>query len=191
MCKTYISPSLLDAFYNSYDWIGMIKREEKEINQAIQNGIDWEKAVIDGEFEELNDLIEGGLYQQMTYGEFDKYFLFGYADIVKYDMVIDLKFKSNYEFPHYYNSNQYLIYTTLLDIDNFMYVIGTGTDVHNPTGIYYEKYNRNDNLLLQRLNHLDKAIDYFGLRQIYEQNYSMDRIKERIENDSLLLGITK
>lgn len=169
----------------------MIKREEKEINQAIQKGIDWENAVMNREFEELNDLIEGGLYQQMTYGEFDKYFLFGYADIVKYDMVIDLKFKFNYEFPHYYNSNQYLIYTTLLDIDNFMYVIGTGTDVHNPTGIYYEKYNRDDKLLLQRLNYLDKAIDYFGLREIYEQNYSMDRIKERIQNDSLLLGITK
>ena len=188
MAKTYISPSLLDAFCNSYDWIGMIKREEKEVSSAMQNGIEWEKAVIDGEFEELNSLIEGGLYQQMTYGKFDRFYLFGYADLVKYDTVIDLKFKANYDFPHYYNYNQYLIYTTLLNIDNFIYVIGTGTDVHNPTGIYYESYTRNDTLLLQRLNQFDRAIDYFDLRKIYEENYSIDRIMDKIQNDSLLLG---
>ena len=76
MIKTYISPSLLDAFTNNYDWIAMIKREEREISVAMQNGIDWEKAVIEGEFEELNEIINGGLYQQMVYGEFDKFFLF-------------------------------------------------------------------------------------------------------------------
>ena len=94
MAKTYISPSLLDAFCNSYDWIGMIKREEKEVSSAMQNGIEWEKAVIDGEFEELNSLIEGGLYQQMTYGKFDRFMpdqlddfiecLINFNDIIKH-----------------------------------------------------------------------------------------------------------
>ena len=45
----------------------------------------WENAVINGEFEELNEIINGGIYQQMVYGEFDRFFLFGYADIVKFD----------------------------------------------------------------------------------------------------------
>lgn len=188
MVNTYITPSLLDAFYNNYDWIGMIKREEKEITQAMQNGVEWEQAVINGEFEELNEIINGGLYQQMVYGEFDKFFLFGYADIVRFDTVIDLKFKSNYEFPSYFNSNQRLIYPYLLDLENFSYIIGTGTDVHNPTSICREDYVRDDDLLKQRLYEFDRAIDYFNLRKIYEQNYSMDRIVERIENDKLLLG---
>ena len=60
--------------------------------------------------------------------------------------------------------------------------------MHNPTGIYYESYTRNDTLLLQRLNQFDRAIDYFDLRKIYEENYSIDRIMDKIQNDSLLLG---
>ena len=188
MFKTYISPSLLDAFTNNYDWISMIKREEREISVAMQNGIDWEKAVIEGEFEELNEIINGGLYQQMVYGSLDKFFLFGYADIVKYDTVIDLKFKANYDFPSYYNSNQRLVYPYLLGLDNFSYIIGTGTDVHNPTSICREDYTRDDNLLRERLFDFDRAIDHFGLREIYEQNYSMDRIIERIEDDKSILN---
>lgn len=185
MCKTYITPSLLDSFCNGYDWVGMIKREEKEINQAIQNGIDFEQAVMNREFEELNCYVDNCLYQPMLYGQFDKYYLFGYADIVKDNVIIDLKFKKSYEFPHYYNSNQYLIYTALTDINEFMYIIGTGSNPHSPNAIYFEKYNRNDNLLLSRLNQLNNAIDRFGLRNIFNQNYSYERIRERINNSNI------
>ena len=62
--KTYISPSLLDSFCNGYDWVGMIKREEKVISPRMQMGIDFEQAVINGEFEELNEFVDGALYQQ-------------------------------------------------------------------------------------------------------------------------------
>lgn len=179
MCKTYITPSLLDCFYNGYDWISMIKREEKETNLAMQNGVTFEKNVMEGKIEELKEEINDSLYQVMCYGNFHNYFLFGFADFVKYNKIIDIKFKKNYELHSYYNSNQYLIYTTLLDIDNFSYIIGTGTNPNEPSGIYYEDYIRDDDLLLLRLKQFDKAIDRFDLRKIYEENYSITRLKDK------------
>ena len=181
MVKTYVSPSLLDAFCNSYDWIGMIKREPREVTQSMENGNIFEKAVIDGEFEELNDLVDNCLYQEFCCGQVGEFFLLGFADIIKNNLIVDLKFKSNYEYGQYYNSNQRLIYTALLNIDNFAYVVGTGSNPHEPTGIYWEYYKRNDDLLLERLYSFDKAIDTCGLRSIYEQNYNIGRYKDQIE----------
>lgn len=179
--STYITPSLLDSFMNGYDWVGMVKREPREVTERMQMGIDFEQAVIDGEFEELNEFVDGALYQQFCYGQVGKFTLLGFADLVKYDLIIDLKFKSSYEMGDYYNSNQRLIYPTLLGIDKFAYVVGTGSNPHEPTGIYWEHYVRDDKLLLERLYDLDRAIDTFGLREIYNQNYSTQRYEKEIE----------
>lgn len=178
--KTYISPSLLDSFCNGYDWVGMIKREEKIVSPRMQMGIDFEQAVINGEFEELNEFVDGALYQQFCCGQVGKFFLLGFADLVKYDLIIDLKFKSSYEINDYFNSNQRLIYPALMGIDKFAYVVGTGTNPHEPTGIYWEHYVRDDDLLLERLYALDRAIDNLGLRSIYEQNYGIERYEKEI-----------
>ena len=178
--KTYISPSLRDSFCNGYDWVGMIKREEKVISPRMQMGIDFEQAVINGEFEELNEFVDGALYQQFCCGQVGKFFLLGFADLVKYDLIIDLKFKSGYEINDYFNSNQRLIYPALMGIDKFAYVVGTGTNPHEPTGIYWEHYVRDDDLLLERLYALDRAIDNLGLRSIYEQNYGVERYEKEI-----------
>lgn len=180
--KVYISPSLLDAFTKGYDWVGMIKREPKEVTPAMQKGIDFEQAVINGEFEELNDFVDGSLYQQFCCGQVGKFFLLGFADLVKYDLIIDLKFKSGYEIGDYYNSNQRLIYPALMGIDKFAYVVGVGTNPHEPTDIFWENYVRDDNLLLERLNAFDRAIDVFNLRSIYEQNYSVERYEKEIKD---------
>ena len=178
--STYITPSLLDSFMNGYDWVGMVKREPKEVTDRMQMGIDFEQAVINGEFEELNEFVDGALYQQFCYGQVGKFTLLGFADLVKYDLIIDLKFKSSYEMGDYYNSNQRLIYPALLGIDKFAYVVGTGSNPHEPTGIYWEHYVRDDKLLLERLYDLDRAIDTFGLREIYNQNYSTTRYEKEI-----------
>lgn len=179
--STYISPSLLDAYCKGYDWIAMIKREPKEVTSAMQNGIDFEQAVINGEFDELNQYVDGCLYQQFCCGQVGRFFLLGFADIVKYDLIIDLKFKANYEIGDYYTSNQRLIYPALLGIDKFAYVVGTGTNPHEPTGIYWENYVRDDDLLLERLYDFDRAVDSFGLRSVYEQNYSVERYEKEIK----------
>lgn len=179
--KTYISSSLLDAYCKGYDWIAMIKREPKEVTSAMQNGIDFEQAVINGEFDELNQYVDGCLYQQFCCGQVGKFFLLGFADLVKYDLIIDLKFKSSYEINDYFNSNQRLIYPALMGIDKFAYVIGTGTNPHEPTGIYWENYVRDDDLLLERLYDFDRAIDSFGLRSVYEQNYNVERYEKEIK----------
>lgn len=180
MAKTYITPSLLDAFCNDYDWIGMIKREPREVTKSMENGNLFEKAVISGEFEELNELVDNCLYQEFCCGQFDKFFLLGFADIIKNDLIVDIKFKSNFEYGNYYSYNQRLIYPALLGIDKFAYVVGTGSNPHEPTGIYWEYYVRDDNLLLERLYDLDRAIDTFGLREIYNQNYSTTRYEKEI-----------
>lgn len=143
-------------------------------------GIDFEQAVINGEFEELNEFVDGALYQQFCYGQVGKFFLLGFADLVKYDLIIDLKFKSGYEINDYFNSNQRLIYPALMGLEKFAYVVGTGTNPHEPTGIYWEHYVRDDDLLLERLYALDRAIDNLGLRSIYEQNYSIERYEKEI-----------
>ena len=180
MIETYITPTLLNAYTNNYDWISLIRREPIEKTQAMINGEIFENEVYSGNIDEANEYIKNSIYQPCLYGQFDKFYLFGYADFLLPTKVVDTKFKSNYKLGCFYNSNQHLIYTNLADVENFTYLIGVGTNSKKPTNLYCEDYTRDDELLLSRLYDFEMAIDFWDLREIYNMNYSINRIRDKI-----------
>lgn len=182
MIKTYITSTLLNAYTNGYDWISLIKREPVEKTKAMLNGEIFEKEVYNGNIKEASEYVKNSIYQPCLNGRFNDFYLFGYADFLLPNKIIDTKFKTNYNTGIFYNSNQHLIYTALANIKNFTYLIGVGTNAKNPTNIYFEEYVRNDDLLLSRLFEFNRTIDLLGLRKIYNENYSIERIIDKIDD---------
>ena len=174
MLKGYLTATLLNTFVSQYDIMPMLRRDEIETNQAMQNGIDFENRVIKGEIEELKELVNNGLYQVKLSKECEGYMLFGFADLIKGLKIYDFKFVKSYEIGKYRNAVQHLLYMYCADMDEFEYIIGTKDE-----SIYYESYSRDDKKLIEVVNQFDKWLDKTGNREVYNKNYSMNRIKEK------------
>lgn len=174
MLKGYITATLLNTFVSQYDIMPLLRRDEIETNQAMQNGIDFENAIIRGEVPELIELVNDGLYQEKLYKQMGDYLLFGFADLIKGLTIYDFKFVKNYEIGKYRESVQHLLYMYCADMNKFQYIIGT-----KDGSIYYEDYARDDEKLRIVVNQFDKWLDTTGNREIYTKNYSISRVKEK------------
>lgn len=173
--KGYLTATLLNCFTSKYDIMPLLRREEKEPTKWMLKGIEFEQKIMSGEIEELQDLINGGLYQQCLYKECNGYLLYGFADLIKKFTIYDFKFVKNYEIGKYREAVQHLLYMYCADMDNFEYVIGTKDGF-----IFYEGYKRNDAELFKIVNQFDKWLDITNNRQLYERNYNIERIKENV-----------
>lgn len=176
MLKGYLTPSLLNTFTSQYDIMPSLRRDEIETNKAMLDGIEFEKRAINGEISELKELVNGGLYQEKLYKKCEGYVLFGFADLIKGLKIYDFKFVKNYEIGKYRNAVQHLIYMYCADIDEFEYIIGTKDDF-----IFYEYYSRNDEELIKIVNQFDRWLDKTGNRELYNKNYSLERLKEKYD----------
>lgn len=176
MLKGYLTASLLNTFVSQYDIMPMLRRDEKETNQAMLDGIEFEKNAIEGKIPELIEVVNGGLYQEPLYKVMGDYVLFGFADLIKQFMIYDFKFVKSYEWGKYRNAVQHLQYMYCADIDNFRYIIGT-----KDGNIYYEDYMRNDEELEKIVNQFDRWLDLTNNREIYSKNYSLERLKEKYD----------
>lgn len=176
--KYYVNPSLLNAFTNGYDsLISSIKREPIEETQAMRDGIEFENRVVKGEIEELRPILDGALYQTFLYRPIDEYIgILGFSDFIKYDTIYDTKYKSSWELGYYKNSTQHLAYTYCMDMDKFEYIIGVSDN------IYFEGYTRDDEKLFSIVKQFLNYLDYIGLRETFEKNYSTNRYSKEIEN---------
>lgn len=178
--KYYLTASLLNAWLKGYDnFYDMLYRKETEPNQAMQDGIDFENRAIKGEIEELKPYIDGALYQPFVCKECEGYMLLGFCDLVNKDTIYDLKFVSNYEIGKYNDSVQHLIYLYCTDMNNFEYIIGCGK---NDLALYFEKQPRNDEKLKSVIKQFISWLKRMNLIEVYQQNYSVERYKEQIEN---------
>lgn len=177
LSKFYVNPTLLNAFTNGYDsLIPSIKREEREVTEAMIKGNEFEQSVANGEVEELRGLIDGALYQTFLYRPIDDYIgVLGFSDFIKYDTIYDTKYKQSYSLGDYKKSTQNLCYCYCADMDKFEYIIGVSDS------IYYEGYTRDDNKLFTIVRQFLNFLDTVGLRKTFEENYSTDRYKEQIE----------
>ena len=61
-------------------------------------------------------------------------------------------------------------------MNNFEYIIGCNDD------IYFEKQPRDDNKLKSIINQFISWLKRNNLMEVYQQNYSVERYKEQIDN---------
>lgn len=173
----YLTASLLNAWLGGYDsFYDMLYRRETEPNDKMLAGIEFEERVIKGEVEELKPYIDGALYQPFVCKECEGYMLLGFCDLVKGDTIYDLKYVSSYEIGKYNDSVQHLIYLYCTDMKNFEYIIGCGKD------LYFEKQPRNDERLKAIVRQFISWLKRNNLIEIYQQNYSVERYKDQIDN---------
>ena len=173
--KGYLTPTLLNTFVSQDDIMPLLRRDEQETTEAMQNGLDFENRIINGEVEELKPLVNGGIYQPCLFKPYKDYILYGFADLIKGFKIYDFKFVKSYEIGKYRNAVQHLLYMYCADLNEFEYIIGTKDDF-----IFYEYYARDDDKLFEVVNQFDKWLDITGNRELYAQNYSIERIKENI-----------
>jgi len=139
------------------DFLKTLSRERFEPNEAMQKGIDFEKAVelttkferiIESQYDsivcDLADIVKGGLWQQSVKKEItvgnQEFLLYGRTDVIKRDTVYDIKFTGNYELGKFLDSSQHLIYLYCSGLPNFSYLISDGKDwwkedYHNHEGV--------------------------------------------------------
>lgn len=157
MSKYLITSSLLNSYsyymgddYKSpeesrADFLKTLSRERFEPNEAMQKGIDFEKAVelttkferiIESQYDsivcDLADIVKGGLWQQSVKKKIkignQEFLLYGRTDVIKRDTIYDIKFTGNYELGKFLDSSQHLIYLYCSGLPNFSYLISDGKD---------------------------------------------------------------
>lgn len=150
----YITHSLLSSFQYwkesekpLEEFMLTLKKVRTTPTPAMQRGIDFEddvRALCDNVLmvsEEQNpsytdllktigNVVKGGLWQQEVKRTIEvdgkTFLLFGYADVIKRNKIIDVKTTSSYEVGKYNKSTQHLIYMYCTDIPNFDYLIAQG-----------------------------------------------------------------
>ena len=96
--------------------------------------------------------------------------LYGIADAANRGTVYDIKRKSSYDCPAYYDSIQHLVYMRGLNLESFKYLISTSGDT------FGEDYQRDDALLESRvrgfLSHLEHDPD---AKKLWEANWEYNK----------------
>ena len=180
MSKYYLTASLLNSWLSGYDsFYDMLYRRDREPTQQMKDGILFEERAINGEIEDLKPYIDGALYQAFVCKECEGYMLLGFCDLINKDTIYDLKFVSNYEIGKYNNSVQHLIYLYCTDMEKFEYIIGQGK---KELELYFEKQPRDDKRLRAIIKQFISWLNFNNLIEVYQQNYSVERYREQIEN---------
>ncbi len=118
----------------------VLSRERFEPNESMQKGIDLENRIqawCAGQQEMslddmgdavagIGELCKGGGGQVPIKREFDGFLLYGRADVIKQDTIIDIKYSGSYDLGKYQPSAQHRIYLLCTDLPKFAYVISDG-----------------------------------------------------------------
>ena len=143
----YINDEFKSPADSRADFLKTLSREKFEPNENMQKGIDFEdniKALCDGTiteegkrlfkkcFIDIANIVKGGLWQQACKKDLQvgnkEFLLYGKMDVVKRDIVYDIKFTSNYELGKFLDSSQHLIYLYCTGLPKFQYLISDGED---------------------------------------------------------------
>ena len=176
------------------DFVKTLRREKTPTTEAQQDGIDFEKAVIDftvgketpdkrwGEtYKEVAEKVKGGTYQtvgikEVTIDGID-FLLYGKADCLLYNTIYDIKFSKSYEYQKYFTSPQHPMYFELFNgVNRFVYVVSDGKYVY--TEIYYKQDTRLISFEISTFIDYLKTTNFDGqnLFEIYKKNWvSEDR----------------
>ena len=141
MKYNYLTSSLLNSWLYAIseygdidDFICTLKREPFERTDAMQAGIDFENECYAGQHEHIQRYIAGGLFQVECAKIYNNILIYGFADVLNYDTIYDIKRTGKYSLGKYFNTSQHKIYCYCLEVDKFKYLIQTNT------GFFVEDY---------------------------------------------------
>jgi len=184
-----ITPSLYSAFYyyavkdlgkTKEDFLKVLRKEPSEPTESMLAGIQLEdriKDIADGVTpfsnnieSEVAKIVEGGTWQYKLGKEFNGYYLYGRADVIKGDTIYDIKFCNSYDLNKYEYSIQHLIYCYAMGINKFRYlIVEKGKNLYTED-YYFDKYSHAK--LLARTQELIGFIDgYQEFKEIFESNW--------------------
>lgn len=185
-CREHYSEEAEEKAYA--DFLRTLNREKGETNEAMQNGIDFERliekacnglAIPEGHkwaslVNEAADFVRGGVWQ--TKASRPKringidFLLYGRFDVLKAGIIYDIKFISSsagYDTGKYFDSTQHPMYLEIeQSADEFRYLVG------DKNGIYLEKYTRSDTPSID--GDIEKFMDFLrmsGLEQTYFEKW--------------------
>lgn len=154
----YINDQFKSPADSRADFLKTLSRKKFEPSEAMQKGIDFEEAIREvcetKEVEEifhfsnfenyeerireaeivniLSRIVKGGIWQATCKKDLQvndqDFLLYGRCDVIKADIVFDIKYTSKYELGKFSDSIQHLIYLYCLDLPKFSYLISNGKE---------------------------------------------------------------
>jgi hypothetical protein len=166
------------------DFLATLRREPIPVNEAMQNGIDFEDlvtAIVKGNADpnhrwydaanEVAGIVRGGQLQHrasrtVRIGDRDV-FLYGRLDVLKAGVIYDIKYTSKYDVGKYFDNTQHPMYLALIpEAYRFTYLISNGSNV------WPEHYRRDETPdILQTIQQFYDWLDGQGLTQVYLDNW--------------------
>jgi len=169
----YITSSLLNSWlfntseYGNIDnFISYLNKEPKEQTEAMLKGIEFENECYDGKHEHIQKYIKNGLYQVECRKIYKDILIFGYADVLIYDTIYDIKRVKSYKLGKYYNTSQHKIYCYCLGLEKFSYLVQGNykTDEEASQNFFTESYTYKQGQAEQLI---DQFIDWLKLTGYY------------------------
>lgn len=155
-----VTPSLWDAYYyyrnlddkTEEDLLKFLRKEPSEPTEEMRKGIEFEKRIRyqclysypasgDDVVDSIADIVRGGIWQKKVEKPFKDWWLKGVMDVCFLDKIFDIKKVKSYELGKYKHSIQHLVYMYCTGIEEFEYLIGTGSGTGSE--FYREHYNWN------------------------------------------------
>ena len=123
------------------EFLQTLSREKFKPTPRMQDGIDFEDMIrgdqvilIDWEdgVETIQEIVKDGLWQvtvqkPLTIND-TKYLLYGKCDVMKDDIIYDIKFTNSYEVGKFFGSAQHRIYLYCSGLPQFSYLISNGRE---------------------------------------------------------------
>lgn len=166
------------------DFLATLRREPIPVNEAMQNGIDFEDlvtAILKGNADlkhswynaasEIASIIQGGQLQHkanrtLLIGNRDV-FLYGRFDALKAGIIYDIKFSKSYDSGKYFDYTQHPMYFAMVpEAYGFTYLVSNGTNV------WPEHYRRDESPdIIPTIQQFYDWLDAQGLTQVYLDNW--------------------
>lgn len=128
-----------EASFNN-DIANYFKIEPRFVELVLDNGTVLTKDMKDRSImnqyinvvESLSKIVNGGIWQQsctktIAFGNFE-IVLYGRCDVIKEDIIYDIKYTNKYEIGKFQTSIQHLIYMYCLNLPRFSYLVSNGAD---------------------------------------------------------------
>lgn len=177
MLYNYISPTLLNNWlyltsceYADYDkFLSYLNKEEQEETPEMTWGKTFEQECYEGKHEHIQKYIKGGLFQVECAKIYKDILIFGYADVLNYDTIYDIKTTKRYTLGKYFNTSQHLIYPYCLDVKKFKYLIQQGKH------FYTEDYNYKEGQAERLIDDFIKWLKVTNLYDIWLNKWKRER----------------
>ena len=168
--RNYITSSLLNSWlFNTSEYgdinnfISYLNKEPKEQTEAMLKGIEFENECYDGKHEHIQKYIKNGLYQVECRKIYKDILIFGYADVLTYDTIYDIKRVKSYKLGKYYNTSQHKIYCYCLGLDKFAYLVQAKDEDKNNFFVEHYDYKQG-----QAEQLIDQFIDWLRVTGYYK-----------------------